>query len=160
MDKEILAFIAAAGGWIVALVTLLIGYRERQADREEQRLGKTLDYFDGGSQKRSIGISLLEGVWLKNPRYHSVLAPLVANQIVYLLLSTDSHDAHNERNLIRLLSIFAQIPNLRENYPDRWADVCDAIYRKHAGGEPKGIPLAQSTLRGWAKQLGHEISEA
>ncbi len=67
MDKELLAFVAAAGGWIVALATLLIGYRERQADREEQRLGKTLDYFDGGSQKRSIGISLLEGVWLKNP---------------------------------------------------------------------------------------------
>lgn len=156
MDKDAVTLIAAAGGWVVALVTLLLNYRQGQAVREEERLAKTLDYFDGGSQKRSIGISLLEGVWLKNPRYHSILAPLVANQIVYLILSTDSHDAHNERNLIRLLDIFAQIPSLRANYPDRWGDVCDAISRKWAG-ERKGIPLTRSTLQGWAKRLGHEL---
>jgi hypothetical protein len=159
MDKDSISFVAAAGGWIVALVTLLLGYRERQAAREEERLGKTLDYFDGGSQKRSIGISLLEGVWLKNSRYHPVLAPLVANQIVYLLLSTDSHDPHNERNLIRLLDIFARIPDVRANYSDRWKDVCDAISRKYAG-EPKGIPMEKPTLRALAQRLGHQMGEA
>ena len=49
------------------------------------------------------------------------LVPLVANQIVSLLLSTDSHDAHNERNLVRLVMILNAIPNLKENYHDRWA---------------------------------------
>jgi hypothetical protein len=121
MDKELLGFVAAAGGWIVAVITLVFGYLERRSAREEERLAKTMDYFDGGSQRRSIGISMIEGVWVKNPRYHSVLVPLIANQIVYLLLSTDSHDAHNERNLTRLVMLLKGIPNLKEQYFERWA---------------------------------------
>jgi hypothetical protein len=159
MDKETLTILVAAGGWVVALVTLVLGYRERRAAREEDRLGKTLDYFDGGSQKRSIGISLLEGVWANNPRYHAVLVPLVANQIVYLMLSTESHDAHNERNLVRLFAIFKSIPHLKDKYVERWADVCDAILRKY-GGENKGMPLSRPTLEQWAKALGYELHDA
>lgn len=156
MDKDLLNVAIGAGGWIVAVITLAMGYLERKNAREQDRLGKTLDYFDGGSQRRSIGISMLEGVWLTNPRYHSVLVPLVANQIVYLLLSTDSHDAHNERNLVRLVMILKAIPNLKEKYHDRWADVCDAISRKYEG-ELKGIPISKPTLKLWAKALGHEL---
>ena len=156
MDKDIVNAIVAAGGWCVAIVTLAIGYLERRSAREEDRLGKTLDYFGGGSQKRSIGISLLEGVWAKNPRYFSILVPLVANQIVYLLLSTESHDAHNERNLVRLVAILKSVPQLREKYHDRWADVCDAIHKKYEG-VPKGIPVSKPTLKLWATGLGHEL---
>jgi len=156
MDKELIAGAIAAGGWVVAIVTLIIGYLERKSAREEDRLGKTLDYFDGGSQRRSIGISLVEGVWLKKQNYHDVLVPLVANQIVYLLLSTDSHDAHNERNLVRLVFILQSVPNLRQKYHDRWGDVCDAIYQKYEG-ESKGMPVSRQTLLLWAKGLGYEI---
>ena len=152
LDKDFLTFALGAAGWVVAVVTLVMGYMERQSAREQDRLGKTLDYFDGGSQRRSIGISMLEGVWLQNRRYHSVLVPLVANQIVYLLLSTDSHDAHNERNLVRLVMILRSIPDLRLKYRDRWGDVCDAIDRK-LNGEAKGIPIAETTLREWATSL-------
>lgn len=159
MDKDILNVIAAAGGWVVAIVTLVLGYRERLAAREEDRLGKTLDYFDGGSQKRSIGISLLEAVWAKNPRYHDVLVPLVANQIVYLLLSTDSHDAHNERNLVRLFAIFKSIPHLQDKYSERWADVGDALLRKYEG-EKKGMPMSRPMLEQWANALGYELHDA
>jgi hypothetical protein len=59
MDTQDLNLVASAAGWLVALASLYWGYRERQADRGEQRLGKTLDYFDGGSQRRCIGISLM-----------------------------------------------------------------------------------------------------
>ncbi|GAB4578819.1 MAG: hypothetical protein Fur0022_15560 [Anaerolineales bacterium] len=158
MDKDLLNIAISAAGWIVAVITLVLGYLERKGAREQDRLGKTLDYFDGGSQRRSIGISMLEGVWLHNRRYHNILVPLVANQIVYLLLSTDSHDAHNERNLVRLIMIFGAIPKLKEKYHDRWGDVCDAISRKYAG-EPKGIPVTKPTLKRWGQALGHEIVE-
>jgi hypothetical protein len=150
------AGVISAGGWVVAIITLLIGYIERKSAREEERLAKTLDYFDGGSQRRSIGISMLEGVWLNRPKYYRILVPLIANQIVYLLLSTDSHDAHNERNLVRLIVIFAAIPKLKETYPDRWGDVCDAIQKKYYG-EAKGIPIPKPTLKLWAKSLGVDV---
>jgi hypothetical protein len=156
MNKDLLNTLFSAAGWIVAVLTLGIGYLERKAAREEDRLTKTLDYFVGGSQRRSIGISMLEGVWLTRRRYHKILVPLVANQIVYLLLSTDSHDPHQERNLVRLMTIFMSIPGLRKNYHDKWCDVCDAISRKY-NGERKGIPISNPTLKLWAKNLGHEL---
>ena len=159
MEIELVNALVAVGGWVVAVITIFLGYRERQVSREEERLAKTLDYFDGGSQRRSIGISLVEGVWLSNHRYHAVLVPLIANQIVYLLLSTNSHDAHNERNLIRMVMIFKAIPNLKESYFERWADVCDAILKKYSG-EPKGIPISGPTLEIWAKDLGYDLEDA
>ena len=112
MDKDLIALVAAVGGWIVAIVTLAFGYLERKASREEDLLGKTLAYFDGGSQRRSIGISLLEGIWIRKPATYPVIVPLITNQIVYLLHSTESRDAHNVRNLVRLVLLLQQIPNL------------------------------------------------
>jgi len=158
MAQNLVTILISAGGWGVAVVTLVIGYFERRAAREEERLAKTLDYFDGGSQRRSIGISMIEGVWLRNAKYHSVLVPVIANQIVYLLLSSDSHDAHNERNLVRLFMLFASIPKIQERYCDRRNDVCDALLRKYEG-ERKGIPIAPQTLRLWARELGYELPE-
>ena len=80
MNKNLIALIAAAGGWVVALLTLAIGYFERRATRQEDLLGETLAYFDGGSQRRSIGISLLERIWIRKPRGFPVIVPLIANQ--------------------------------------------------------------------------------
>jgi len=75
------------------------------------------------------------------------------------LLSTDSHDAHNERNLVRLVMLFRAIPNLKEKYNDRFTDVCDAIVRKYQG-ESKGIPVSNMTLELWARDLGFEVHDA
>jgi hypothetical protein len=156
VDNELVSWTVSAGGWVVAIITIAIGYLERRQAQEEERLGKTLDYFDGGSQRRSIGISLIEGVWIKKRRFDDVIVPLVANQVVYLLLSTESHDAHNERNLVRLVAILRAVPKLAERYFDRWGDVCDAMKRK-SDGERKGIPVSQATLQIWSSQLGGNL---
>lgn len=152
MKLQIVQTIVASGGWVVAIVALLIGYRERKQTREEERLAQTLECFGGGSQRRSIGIALLEGLWLSKPNTHDVIVPLIANQIVYLLLSTDSVDAHNERNLVRLFMIFKAIPNLKEKYWDRRCDVADAITQKLEDGK-RGIPVTSVTLKLWLKAL-------
>jgi hypothetical protein len=155
MKEQITQWILASGGWLVAIVTLVLGYRERKQAREEERLARTRDYFGGGSQRRSIGIALIEGLWLDKPISHDVIVPLVASQLVYLLLSTESLDAHNERNLVRLFIIFKSIPNLNQRYWDRRCDVADAITRKLEGGE-KGIPVSSVTLKLWMKDLGED----
>jgi hypothetical protein len=152
MKLQIAQIILAGGGWVVAFVALLFGYRERKQAREEERLAQTLGYFDGGSQRRSIGIALIEGLWVNNPRHHDVIVPLVANQIVYLLLSTESLDAHNERNLVRLFMILKSIPNLRQRYDLPFGDVANAIYEKKHGAK-KGIKLSSGTLDIWEKTL-------
>lgn len=155
MKEQVTQWIVASGGWLVAILTLVIGYSERRQAREEERLGRTLDYFGGGSQKRSIGIALIEGLWVKNAQHHDVIVPLVANQLVYLLLSTESIDAHNERNLVRLFMIFKSIPNLNEKYWDRRCDVADAITQRLEGVK-RGIPVSSVTLKMWMKDLGED----
>ena len=158
MNKDLIALVAVVGGWVVALVTLAIGYVDRKAAREDDLLGKTLGYFEGGSQRRSIGISLLEGIWIRKPITFPVIVPLIANQIVYLLHSTESHDAHNERNLVRLVMLLQKVPNLQGIYNDPWGDVCDALHRKFADNESKkGIPVPKPTLTLWAKGFGNEL---
>ena len=145
----------AAGGWVVAIISLVQGFLERKGAREEERLGKTLDYFDGGSQRRSIGISMIEGLWLNKPKYRDIIVPLISNQVVYLLLCTESKDAHNERNLVRMVMILMRIPDFKNKYHDRWGDVSNAIYAKFQG-EEKGISMPGPTLQLWYSGLGNE----
>jgi hypothetical protein len=78
VNKDLIGLIAAGGGWVVALVTLAIGYFGRRATRQEDLLGKMLAYFDDGRQRRSIGISL-EGIWIRKPRGFPAIVPLIAN---------------------------------------------------------------------------------
>ncbi len=151
--SDIAQWAIAAGGWIVAIVTIVLDFIDRRGAREEERLSKTLEYFDGGSQRRSVGIALIEGIWVKKARHLDIVVPLIANQIVYLLLSTDSHDEHNVRNLVRLFMLFKAIPNLQKRYSARYGDVADAISQK-LEGTTKGIPLSKSTLELWARDLG------
>jgi hypothetical protein len=75
VNKDLIALIAAPGGWVFALVTLAIGYFERRATRQEDLFGEMLTYVDGGSQRRSIGISL-EGIWIRKPRGLPAIVPL------------------------------------------------------------------------------------
>ena len=152
MKQQLAQWFLASGGWLVAILTLVIGYLERRQGREEERLAETLEYFVGGSQRRSVGIALIEGLWANKPRHHAVIVPLIANQIVYLLLSTDSVDIHNKRNLERLFDILITVPNLRRKYLRPSTDVLRAIRQKLEGNE-KGIPLSPALLDKWKRDL-------
>ena len=92
-------------------------------------------------------------MWRHKTQYLDTLVPVIANQIVYLLVTTDSDDeAHEERNLVRLYQLFSEIPDIKTRYNHYLCDVLDAIGRK-LDGEKKGISMASSTLEMWQKTL-------
>ena len=143
----------AGGGWIVAVLTVWIGYQERTKAREQERLQQTLQYFTGGTQKRSVGIALIEGVWRHKPQYLDILLPVIANQFVYLLVTTDSEDeAHEERNLVRLYNLLAEMPGRTVQQRHYFCDVLDAIEKK-VDGEERGLKMTPQTLTIWRKTL-------
>ncbi len=153
MYEELIQWLIAGGGWIVAIATVYLGYRERSKAREEERLQQTLEYFTGRTQRRNIGIALIEGVWRHKNEYLPILVPVIANQIVYLLITTESKDmAHEERNLVRLYNIFVGIPHLRTQYNHHLNDVLDAIDR-NLEGEKKGLQMSSQTLKKWHTNL-------
>ncbi len=72
MIEELVKWSIACGGWVVAIITVWLGYRERQNAREEDTLREALSYFTGGTQKRSVGLAFLEGSFKKSVRFQNV----------------------------------------------------------------------------------------
>ena len=154
MDADTIKWSIACGGWLLAIVLAYLGYLERRANQRSELLLKTVSYFDGGTQKRSIGIALIEGLLKKDAEHRQVLVPLLANQFVYLLLHPDVKDSpHEERNLVRLFFLLAATPNLRSEHFEAFGDVADAISRR-LDGETSGLTITRPTLNSWQKKLG------
>jgi hypothetical protein len=153
MNEEYVKWIIASGGWIVASLTVWIGYRERKEAREESALRESLAYFTGGTQKRSVGIAFLEGKFRDDPRFQDIWIPVIANQFVYLLLQTKSdHEAHEIRNLVRMYRLLSSIKSFSSRYPGSYGDVLDSINTK-LEGEKRGLLITSQTLNIWKKEL-------
>src|SRR5437762_14139571 len=117
MNTDTIKWTIACGGWLLAVILAYLGYLERRANQRSELLLKTVSYFDGGTQKRSIGIALIEGLLQKDAEHRQVLVPLLANQFVYLLLHPDvKASPHEERNLVRLFFLLAATPKLRTEH--------------------------------------------
>ena len=99
MDWKIALAIA---GWVLAITQFMITHRETKNKNENDLLEKTLNSFGKGAQSRSIAISLVEGVWIKQNKNLDIILPVLISQAQFLLSATDNPDAE-ERNLIRIL---------------------------------------------------------
>ena len=159
MDKESFQLLLALSGWIAAIIALLIGYVERRAAREEEKLTRTIECFTDGSRSQSVGIALIEGLWLKKERHHDVIVPLLASQIIYMLLVTESEDPHSQRNLAHMVELFSRFPDLQTRHYERCIHVCDAMIRK-IEGEKGGMPVPIVTLKRWMQLLEHPYEPA
>ena len=159
-DTNVLTWIVACGGWLVAVFVAWLGYAERRASQQADLLLKTVAHFEGGTQKRSIGIALVEGLLGKRAEHKGVLVPLLTNQFVYLLLHPEVKPSpHEERNLVRIFQLLASTPALVRDHHYSWCEAGDAIYRR-LEGECSGLVVSEPTLKLWRKTLGHEKSVA
>lgn len=151
---EIITIIVASGGWIVAIAQATFSFLERRKEKNDEILLRTVEYFTGGSQKRSVGISLIEGLIKQKKSYHEIVAPLLANQFVYLLLSSDSESVNEERNLVRIYFVLKSILDSdKEKHWNTRCEVLDAITRRMENGEKSKINVANETLQLWKKGL-------
>jgi hypothetical protein len=121
--------VAAIGGWVVAAILAITGYRERRENQRHMVLLQALEYLTGGSQKRSIGIALIEGLWERGHPFHRSLLPALINQAVYLLLETESREGrHQFQNWCRIMELIFHapyVPNLKTHY----YELSNALYQ-------------------------------
>lgn len=156
MDKEILTFIIAAGGWLVVFGQVIFGYFERQQKRNDELLLKTAEYFGGSAQERNIGISLIEGLIKSRKHLYGVIIPLLANQFVYLLIQAKETSADEERNLVRIFFLFNELIHTdQEKYLNEKCEVLDAIGRRIDKDYPEksAIDISDVTLKMWQQKL-------
>jgi hypothetical protein len=160
VDKALLAWTVAFGGWAVAIIQYYLAYRERRQQREEDLLAKTLSYFEGNTQRRSIGISMVEGIWARKGKHMDVLVPVMLNQAIYLLLSSDPTDGvHEERNLVRLYFLLKRCIPKTSDPGDYYPEILNALLRKDPEEKRNGIPLSGPTLRLWFAGLGGDVEQ-
>ena len=153
MTEQIVTWSIAVGGWLIALITTFLGYLERRRTQERELLLQNVAYFDGGTQRRSIGIALIEGLIRRRRQHRDVLLPLLANQFVYLLCHPEvKQSVHEERNLVRLYRLLSETPEFADRFHEVWCDVADAIERR-LGGEKSGLLITEVTLSYWKKGL-------
>jgi len=153
--------VAAIFGWVIAGILAVTSYLERRTEQEYKVLLQALEYLTGGSQKRSVGIALIEGLWEKNYPYHRSLLPALINQSVYLLLETEKRDArHQMYNWLRIMDLILRAPCLPELY-EHYSEISHALFL-HLEPEPlsKGITLTRETAEIWFSRINTHMDAA
>jgi hypothetical protein len=86
----------------------------RAKSEEETKVLAALQYLTGGTQARSAGIGLLEGL-LHNPAdkmdpLRAVFLPVIRNQLIYLGTSSDpKNEVHEHDNFRRLVTLWTRL---------------------------------------------------
>jgi hypothetical protein len=151
--KEIITLAVAVAGWIYAGFTQWLGYRERLATRKEDQLFKALSWFEGKTQRRSIGVAVVEGLWQEVPDYRKTLIPLLANQAIYLLAESDSSTAHERNNVERIMRLVLDGSSLRADFPHLHTELLDLTSPTSTRRGPTGNSVDPEKLNSWHESL-------
>jgi hypothetical protein len=114
--------------------------------RLEQHVFESLDYFSGRTQRRSIGLAVIQANWDKMPHLHSTWVSVLVTQAVYLLSEQDRKDTseHEVTNLNNILRI------LQRQDVSLWDDQVRELKRAlEARNKGKGLVLTEDDLNPW-----------
>lgn len=153
MDWKILLALA---GWGLAAVQFIFTHLETKNRNEAELLEKTLNYFGKGPQQRSIAISLVEGIWLKQRKNLDIILPVLISQATFLLTATDKPDAE-ERNLIRILYLIHKCLPFATNIGNETAEISEALLL--GANLDTGVNLPNSALKHWFSKYNNGDTE-
>ena len=95
--------------WITALTAIIGFFLQRMWQLKKDRLERlynSLQWFEGHTQKRSLGIAMIEANWHKEKSFHKTWVSILTNQAVYLLRQSEQgHSAHEIENLKRIMRL-------------------------------------------------------
>lgn len=153
MDWKILLALA---GWGLAVAQFILTHLETKSRNEAELLEKTLNYFGKGPQQRSIAISLVEGIWLKQRKNLDIILPVLISQATFLLTATDKPEAE-ERNLIRILYLIHKSLAFATNIGNETAEISEALF---LGANLKtGVNLPNIALKHWYAKYNNGDTE-
>ncbi|WP_028316805.1 hypothetical protein [Desulfatibacillum aliphaticivorans] len=149
MDWKIAIAIA---GWLTAIVTFYFNYRLSIKKNEDELLEKTLSYFLKGALARSIGISLVEGIWFKRKVNLEIILPVLVGQATFLLTEADEYSP-DSKNLIRLLRLIEKCLPYASNRINEVSEILDTLIL--ATRSEKGVPISKEVLKLWYSKFNN-----
>jgi hypothetical protein len=155
MDSSTVAVVSTVSSAAVAISLAAIASYERYKQQKQQTMLHALEYLTGGSQKRSVGIAMIEGLWDKGHPYYRAIIPALTNQAVYLLLVTKSKGRHQIQNFLRIMDLILRVP-ANPDLHNHYIELIEALTKRQQEGATTslGIPLAPETARKWKDNLG------
>jgi hypothetical protein len=153
-SSNAISFIVAVSSSVVAVLLASLSFYERYRREKQQTLIHALEYLTGGSQKRSVGIALIEGLWYRGHPYYRAIIPALTNQAVYLLLQTESKGRHQFHNWLRIMDLVMRVPpqsQLRNYY----VELIEALETRSEPSERDslGIDIPPETALMWAETI-------
>ncbi len=121
-----LALVPAVSSFLGAVLGAIITLRTSSADRradERSLLLDSLKWFEGGIQKRGIGISVIDGHWKKFPDLKATWVAVLASQAIYILSKSYKEEhgkpillpEHEFLNLDRIVELLKRgIPKVKD----------------------------------------------
>jgi hypothetical protein len=127
----------AFGGWFFAAYqasqTRKEAVRQQDRDLEEARLSRleehlfrSLEFFSGKTQRRSIGIAVVSANWDKFEHLRPTWVSILVSQAIYLLTASTSHKKmHELQNLKEIINIL--LKTISDISPSDKAELKNAI---------------------------------
>lgn len=155
MSNEVISgLIGASVGVTIAVAQAVLGYIERKRAKRDGYLFQAFQYFDGGTQRRNIGIAIIEGLWQEAPHLKGLFVPLLVNQAIYLLTGSDQSEArHEQDNLWRVIRLATDPADPSEGFTGHYQRLLRAIEEKKAGRARAGVSVDAKVLDEWAERL-------
>jgi hypothetical protein len=146
---------------LATIIVAFIGYRQFILSQKHQseadltrNLFDSLKWFEGGTQKRSIGIAIIEGSWEKRKEeLGNIWKPLLLSQAIHIL-NQSSQDASSTEltNLERILGLIS-----RNNLTDKGKTVIyNAFERNREEWEKHALGQSQKDAKIGIKLSGKE----
>jgi hypothetical protein len=154
-----IAFVGALVGASTSLLGIAYTARKNRQIKHDELFISVLDYFTGGSQKRSAGIAGLEFI-VKKGGYGSEIIYLAISQTIYLISESGQGDAaHEALNLERLLKILIgrKIPSTERDEYNKISTALGA--RIGSSQQGKGISVDKDKLIKWKKDIDDLLAQ-
>ena len=101
-SKDIIPWITT----LLALTALILQQKWQQIRDRQSHLYNSLHWFEGNTQKRSLGIAVIEANWKSAKSLHRTWTAVLTNQAIYLLSQSGEGDAtHEIANLKRIMNL-------------------------------------------------------
>jgi hypothetical protein len=130
---------------------------ERAGIRREELVLKSLEYFTGKTQRRSVGIAIVEGAWGTAPDLQKVFVPLLVNQAVYLLDESGQTDSwHETENLKRIMALLTRDGVREKDTAGVLQPVREALERRQTPDtqtRTKGVAVPEEAVKDWIRLL-------
>jgi hypothetical protein len=144
-----------AGGF--ALIGLTVGWaqsvlsdRARRRQAVKDTVFRELELFEGGIQRRNIGISVVGHYWPELTELRGIFVRVLTNQAIYIVAHGSLDKAHELSNLKRIMTLLSEVRR-EQGYRDYLVEVVDALEK---GKADRRLPKdTQALLGGWIQEL-------